>query len=177
MPFESRTTLRLLFEAPERNGISALHEQAIENVPTSIAKQIAEDFVGYEGTSSDVDRYRLYRIEEEGQEKRLISMDFGEVLRVSSALTRVVWGRATLSVIIFRRLKQALIGRKSGLLAVSSNVIEKSETLISLCVQLLPERAPWQRIRQQLQCSCEASTKNHRIEHYLVKRSTYSRKI
>lgn len=86
MPFETRTTLWLLFEAPERNGISALHEQAIENVPTLIAKQIAEDFVGYEGTSSDVDRYRLYRIQEEGQEKRLISMDFGEVLRVSSAL-------------------------------------------------------------------------------------------
>ena len=86
MPFETKTTLRLLFETPERNGTSALHEQTIENVPTSIAKQIAEDFVGYEGTSYDVDRYRLYRIEEEGQKKRLISMDFGEVIRVSSAL-------------------------------------------------------------------------------------------
>ena len=81
---EPKTTVLVLFTPPKGNGASVLHKRVIENVPISIAEQIAEDFVRYENTSG-LDRYWLYRIEEEEKE-RLIALDFGEVFRVSSTL-------------------------------------------------------------------------------------------
>lgn len=76
------TTLSLLFRTPEENGASSVHEREIENVPTPVSEQIAEDFVR-QGREPDASRYQLYRIGE-GSEKRLIALDFKEVIGVYS---------------------------------------------------------------------------------------------
>jgi len=74
-----RTDLCLMLRPPSGDE-DALQERLIEDVPVSLARRIAEDFLRRLGGSS-VGRYNLYRIEEPTGE-RLLPMDFGEVASI-----------------------------------------------------------------------------------------------
>lgn len=71
-------------KAPSAKRGDALQERLIPDVPISLARRIAEDFVRRRnGPSADssVDRYTLYRIDDpEGE--RLLPVDFGEVASI-----------------------------------------------------------------------------------------------
>lgn len=74
-----KTDLCLLLRPPSGDE-DALQERLIPDVPVSLARRIAEDFLRrLDGFS--VGRYNLYRIEEEKNE-RLLPMDFGEVTSI-----------------------------------------------------------------------------------------------
>jgi hypothetical protein len=80
---KTETTLSILFETPEEDGHSTMHEREVKCVPIPIIEQIEEDFVRLAGETND-NRYQLYRIGE-GDEERMIALDFGEIIEVSAA--------------------------------------------------------------------------------------------
>lgn len=76
----STRTLTVLFQTPKGDD-SPCHERVFENIPNSVAEDMAEDFAAARDPGSEASPYQLYRYEEEGTE-HLIALDYTEVLGV-----------------------------------------------------------------------------------------------
>lgn len=76
----TRTTLRITFDPPSRDGQAtetARHERRLDGVPVAVADQMVTDFRRYR--EGRIDRNPLYRYEQDGEEV-FLALDLGEVV-------------------------------------------------------------------------------------------------
>jgi hypothetical protein len=76
----------ITFRTPSRENMHAgptLHERTLTGVPAELAEQMASDFVERRRGPDGVDRSKLYRYDQDGEDV-LVALDFTEVIAITA---------------------------------------------------------------------------------------------